>query len=295
MKILYSNIIGVFVFDEHIHVTDSVMFRTHEDYLNKARSESLLQSKYKHWTKPNEKQLRKIFVFFKNKDFFGSFHQMNIFVSKERIRESIKEDMLVIQAVNNIDDINKVINILAKRLRDWYELHNPEFSRSVFDHRKFCELILESDKKELLGKMGVRQSMGSDFSKVDLLPIQDLAKEIIVLYQLKEKQEGYLDTLMKKNYPNLQKAAGTIIGAKLIELSGSIKHLAEFPSSTIQILGAEKALFRHLKSGAKSPKYGVLHEHPDVMKAKQKDKGKIARKLAGKIAIAARVDYFRRK
>ena len=98
---------------------------------------------------------------------------------------------------------------------------------------------------------------------------------------------------MKLLCPNITAVAGAVIGAKLLAIAGSLKKLSLFPASTVQLLGAEKALFRHLKTGAKSPKYGILHEHPLIAQAKKKDHGKVARLLADKIAIAAKVDFFK--
>ena len=107
------------------------------------------------------------------------------------------------------------------------------------------------------------------------------------------KKGGYLDKLMDELMPNTKSIAGTTISAKLLEHAGSLKHLSELPSTTVQLFGAEKALFRHLHSNAKCPKYGLLHEHPLIPKTKRKDHGKAARALADKISIAAKVDYFK--
>ena len=218
---------------------------------------------------------------------FEELRKKNIEETKKKVKASVKFDNLIIQAIKNIDEINKVGNVLVKRLREWYELYNPEYSRQVKDHAKFVELILnKKDKKE-------KNSMGADFSKEDLEPILKLASEINELYQLKQKQEKYLQKLMENNTPNLTAVAGYLIGAKLISLAGDLKRLMEFPSSTVQLLGAEKALFRHMRTGAKSPKHGIIHEHPIVSRAKEK--GKAARAVADKISVAVKIDYFKGK
>jgi len=218
---------------------------------------------------------------------FQDLRKKNIEETKKKVKDSVKSDNFIIQTISHIDEIKKVSNILVKRLREWYELYNPEFSRKVKDHAKFVELILEKkDKKE-------KESMGADFSKENLEPINKIASEIDVLYKLKEKQEKYLSAIMQKTCPNLTAVAGYLIGAKLISLAGSLKKLMIFPSSTIQLLGAEKALFRHMRTGAKSPKHGIIHEHPLVSKAKEK--GKAARAVADKISVAVKVDYFKGK
>jgi nucleolar protein 56 len=97
-----------------------------------------------------------------------------------------------------------------------------------------------------------------------------------------------------KNYcPNVLELAGATIGAKLIELAKSLKRMALLPASTVQLLGAEKALFRHLKLKTKSPKYGVIFQHPLIQNAKRSERGKMARRLADKLSLCARLDYFK--
>ena len=218
---------------------------------------------------------------------FVKYYEKNLAETKKKIKESVKFDNFVVQTINNIDEINRVANTLAKRLREWYELYNPEYSRQVEDHEKFVNLILlNKDKK-------VKDSMGADLSKEDLKPVMDLVKELEKLYKFKKEQEKYLEKIMKKNCPNITAVTGGTIGARMIAIAGDLKRLMEFPASTIQLLGAEKALFRHMKTGAKAPKHGILHEHPIVAKVKKKEKGKVARAVADKTSIAAKIDYFK--
>lgn len=217
-------------------------------------------------------------------------------ITKQKLKQAVTEDQLIIQTINNIEDLNKTINTLAKRLREWYELYNPEFSESVQDHERFVELIMKKDKGQLLKELKLKpeETMGADLKERDVKPIIALAKQINDLYKLKDVQTKYLEERMDKVCPNMNAITGALIGAKLISLAGSLQRMAELPSSTIQLLGAEKALFRHL-TNKKSlpPKYGVLHEHPLIAKAKKKEHGKIARKLADKISLAVKVDYFK--
>lgn len=215
--------------------------------------------------------------------------KMNIMETKRLIKESTGKDDLIIQAIDTVDDLKIVANKLSGRLRLWYELYNPEFSRKVSDHVKFTELIIKKDKKELME--GVTESMGADLEKPDVDAILILAKEIISLFETIEQLKDYLEKAMKEMCPNLNCVAGPLIGAKLMEHAGSLKKLMEMPSSTVQLLGAEKALFRHLKTGARCPKYGLILQHQIVASAK--DKAKAARMLADKISIATKVDYFK--
>jgi len=226
---------------------------------------------------------------------FQEIRKKLIAEAKKKVKQSVGKDNLIIQAVNCIDEADRAANMLAKRLREWYSFYCPEFSDSIASHQKFAELIQKKEKKALLEEVGVKpeQSMGADLPKEDLMAVQELAKALENLYNLKEKQAIYLEKAMKDFCPNITAVTGPLIGAKLLALAGSLGKLSAFPSSTIQLLGAEKALFRHLKTGAKAPKYGVLHEHPLILQAKKSEHGRIARLLADKTAIAAKVDFFK--
>ncbi len=218
---------------------------------------------------------------------FEKYYKQNLEETKQKLRESVKFDDFIVQTINNIDEINRVANTLIKRLREWYELYNPEFSRKMEDHERFVEIVVSGKAKK------EAESMGAEFSKEDMEPVLKLAKEIDSLYKLKQKQEEYLEKVMQKNCPNITAVAGVQIGARLIAIAGDLKRLVLFPASTVQLLGAEKALFRHMKTGARAPKHGVIHEHPLIAKVGMKDKGKAARGLADKISIAAKIDYFK--
>lgn len=225
----------------------------------------------------------------------GEYYKKNLRETKRKVKESVSDDLLIIQCINNIEDIGRVINTLVKRLREWYELYLPEFSKRTFDHEKFVDSILKFEKKALMKEFEIKETMGADLGREDLKPILNLAQSIKELYKLKSGQENYLKNRMERVCPNLTKTAGAAIGAKLIEQAGSLRHLAELPSSTVQLLGAEKALFRHLKNKKfRPPKYGVIMAHQTIQNSKRDEKGKAARHLASKISIAVKVDYFRK-
>jgi nucleolar protein 56 len=138
----------------------------------------------------------------------------------------------------------------------------------------------------------ISQSMGAEIPEQDMVMIQALAHQILELYRLRDQLERYLDESMRILAPNLRGLIGPVIGARLIGLAGGLEKLARFPASTVQVLGAEQALFRALKTGARPPKHGVIFQHTLVHSAPWWQRGKIARILAGKIAIAARVDLY---
>ena len=218
---------------------------------------------------------------------FEKYYKLNLEETKKKIKESVSSDNFIVQTVSNLNEINKICNILVKRLREWYELYNPEFSRKITDHEKFVELIVNGDDKKL------KISMGANLGKEDLEPVLKIAKELDSLYNFRDKQREYLKKVMQKNNSNTTAVAGYLIGAQLIALAGDLKRLVMFPASTVQLLGAEKALFRHMRTGAKAPKHGIIHEHPIVSRAKEK--GKAARAVADKISLASKVDYFKGK
>jgi len=282
-KIIFTNIFGSFIFDENIR------------FVEKGEEKNLLK---KHKAeKPTEEQVIKILVSFKDMKYFSDFYKKNLIITKKRLKKSVKNDLLIIQTVNSIEEQNRVINTLVKRLREWYELYNPEFSKHVQDHESFVDAIINKNKKELLKKIKLNEeeTMGAELAEKDVNAIIELGEEINNLYKLKAKHVKYLETLMKKTCPNLDAVAGTLIGAKLIVFAGSLERLSELPSSTVQLLGAEKALFRHMLTGAKVPKHGILFQHPLMLKTKRKEHGKVARTLADKISIAVKVDYFKGK
>jgi len=283
VKYIFTNIIGSFVFNEKLELVD------------KSDSEETLLKKFKDIQKPDNKVLKQILQYFHQKQFFQQFYEKNLAITKQKIKQSVTKDLLVIHTINVIEDLTKIINMLITRLRDLYELYNPEFSKYAFDNEKFVFEILNKDKKQLLKEIHVKETMGADLEGFDLDNIMGLAKQIKTLYEHKTKHEQYLEKTMQKLCPNMRIITGAVLGAKLIEHAGSLEHLSELPASTIQLLGAEKALFRHMRTGAKCPKYGVLFEHPFVAQAKRQIQGKVARILADKISIAVKVDFFNGK
>jgi nucleolar protein 56 len=282
MEYLFEHITGFHVFDEK---------GNHKKTYN--NKEEINYDNYN--TNITEELYQKILLFLKKESYLKEMYIKNIYLTRKDIKKSVYEDNLIIQSIRIIDDLNKVINHIAKRLREWYELHNPEFSKTCPDNERFVKIIIDNNKKELLEKINIdyEVSMGCELKEEDITIIKILAKEIERLIELKDIQKEYIEKKMNNICPNLLSIAGPLIGAKLIEHAGSLKHLSELPGSTIQLLGAEKALFRHIKSGAKCPKYGVLLNHPYVRDSPEKRKGKSARILADKISIAVKVDYFK--
>ena len=220
--------------------------------------------------------------------------EQNLSLVKKMIADSVSEDTFIIQAINSIEELDKVCNTLAKRMREWYGYYFPELGKSIEDNEVFVKRLLQKSKKELMQEYGLDISMGPEISQNDLDAILTFARQINDMYMQREQLIKYLEELMKVYCPNIHAVVGALIGAKLLEKAGSLKHMAWMPSSTIQLLGAEQALFRHLRNKRiRPPKHGFILSHPFVMNASRQDKGKVSRMLAAKISIATKVDYFK--
>jgi len=220
-----------------------------------------------------------------------------------------KRDLIIAQAIQTLDDLDRTVNLFMGRLREWYGIHFPELDRLIEKHETYARLVMNLGYRdnfsfEALEKEGIPKeraeitakaaetSMGADVAEQDLAEIQALSQNVLELYELRKKMENYVDKTMEKVAPNTRAIAGALLGARLIAIAGSLQNLAMRPASTIQVLGAEKALFRSLKTGARPPKHGLIFQHALLHDAKRWQRGKIARVLAGKLAIAARADAF---
>ena len=222
-------------------------------------------------------------------------------------RHSEAQDVYIGQAIHAIDDITKTINLFGNRLSEWYGLHFPEvvqttsdiaqlfkFITQIGERKNFTEKTLadlSKNKRERLINHA-QNSLGVEISEQDLRPMQTLAQQGLDLVRTKRELEKYIETATKDIMPNVVALVGPLIAARLLAYSGSLMNLAKMPASTIQLLGAEKALFRHLKTGDNPPKHGIIFQSAAIHTAPFHQRGKIARALAGKISIAARIDYF---
>jgi nucleolar protein 56 len=223
----------------------------------------------------------------KHSESIEKLREIALKVAKKAVADSVSDDNLIMQSSSSIEDLTKTANTLVKRLREWYELHNPELSREIFDHEEFVETILKDPVPK-------KNGMGAELSKEHVDTMKSFAEAIKKVYENKTALTDYVEKLMKKHCPNLSAVAGPMIGAELLTKAGSLKRMAMMPSSTIQLLGAEQALFRHLKEkNQKSPKFGILHKHSLVAMAPRREQGKAARLVADKISIAVRVDFFK--
>ncbi len=248
---------------------------------------------------------------FKTVEEYNEFvHTAGIEITRRKLRRAAeKRDQLAIQAIRAIDDIDKTTNLFAARLREWYSLHFPELDELVKEHEDYVRLVAELGHRdnmtvENVKKLGfseakarrieeaAKKSIGADLSDFDIKPIQTLANITLELYRLRGELTSYIEAVMKEVAPNITALVGPLLGARLLSLAGGLEQLARLPASTIQVLGAEKALFRALRTGGRPPKHGVIFQYPDIHRSPKWQRGKIARALAAKLAIAAKVDAF---
>jgi nucleolar protein 56 len=268
--------------------------------------------------------------------------------SRAKVKFNVnRADNMIIQSIALVDQIDKDLNTLSMRLREWYSYIFPELARLVADHYTYARLVLllgnrdalqqqqqhehnESDNlfQSILAELtraqavsaaavsasattasgasvaidpetvttrilaAARRSIGADVGELDLISVRRLAEKIVALAEYRKRLYEYLQSRMDSVAPSLTALIGETLGARLISHAGSLTNLAKCPASTVQILGAEKALFRALKTRGNTPKYGLLFHSSFIGRAGLRNKGRIARYLANKCSIASRLDSF---
>lgn len=244
-------------------------------------------------------------------DAMQALRDFAIELSSSRVKEaSEKLDLHIVQSINALDELDKIINTISTRMREWYGLHFPELDNLMQSQVAQAEIIARAgsrDKitKEVLESSGMqdkkveiildaaRRSKGGDMTPENLAIVKKLADQVILQSDLRRILSDHIEAAMEAVAPNVKELLTAAVGARLIAKAGSLARLATLPASTIQVLGAEKALFRALKTGARPPKHGILFQHPLIHSAPKWQRGKIARAIASKVAIAARIDYYR--
>jgi nucleolar protein 56 len=242
--------------------------------------------------------------------YFELGRQVSTLLTRGAVQDALGgKEAQITQTVQLLGELDTSLNGLSSRVREWYGLHYPELSRIIRDHQKYLSFITEigdraqvtQEKLETLGLQhrevvgilkGAEGSMGAPFKGSELVEIKRLAQQILLLYDYRAKLTEYISILAADIAPNVSALAGPTLAAKLIEKAGGLRRMAMMPSSTLQILGAEKALYRAIKTKAKPPKHGLIFQHPYVNAAPRGLRGLRARHLAAKLSIAARADAF---
>ena len=223
-----------------------------------------------------------------------------------------RQDKPIIQVSALLEQMDKNINTFAMRLKEWFSWHFPELAKIVTDNATYAQIVhmiesRENINEDILGQLeeltndedkareiieASNISMGQDINEADGAQIKMFSSRVVEMINFRANLGEYLHNRMTAVAPNLSTLIGDNVAAKLISQAGSLVNLAKYPASTIQILGAEKALFRALKAGGNTPKYGIIYNSSFISRAGIKNKGKISRYIANKLAIAARFDQF---
>lgn len=233
--------------------------------------------------------------------------------SRAKVKFNVNRvDNMIIQSICLLDQLDKDLNTFSMRCREWYSWHFPELSRIVPDQKQYAKLakyirekanlsdeslaelteITENEDKSTEILEAARASMGQDISEIDMINIENFADRVIHLANYRTHLYEYLVNKMHVVAPNLTALIGELVGARLISHAGSLTNLSKLPASTVQILGAEKALFRALKTKGNTPKYGLIYHSSFIGRAGTKNKGRVSRYLANKCTIASRLDNF---
>jgi nucleolar protein 56 len=241
---------------------------------------------------------------------FAILRKFALDLSSLRVGEvSAKPDFHIMQSVNGMDELDKIINLMGSRLREWYGLHFPELDAMIQNLSTYCDIVLvgardnidsltlknvgmPEEKAEELAQ-AAKSSNGGPITPANLAVVQKLAQEIKNLNSIRSALTSHLESEMENVAPNVTGILGATIGARMIAKTGGLERLSTMASSTIQVIGAEKALFRALRTGSRPPKHGIIFQHPSIHSAPKWQRGKIARAIASKVAIAARIDVHK--
>ena len=276
------------------------------DVYTKQESRSL---EFKNFRFNLEDQLKKVGINISREELTARYKE----ISQELVKSQVSQaggqnDVIIIQIIETLEILKKSISLFSSRLREWYGLHFPELTDSIIeeniilarlvsyigDRRNFTiealkeKFDIEERKLEILSDQA-RESMGAD---IELSIVQGYANQILSLDSYREELEIFLEDLLEETAPNLKAIVGVLIGSKLIAKAGGLRKLAFMPASRIQLLGAEKALYRFLKTGDKRPKHGLIFQWNLIRGSRPWIRGKIARLVAGKVGLASKIDYF---
>ncbi|MBS7652783.1 MAG: hypothetical protein QW638_03080 [Candidatus Bathyarchaeia archaeon] len=238
---------------------------------------------------------------------YGMNREISLILARRDIGRALSErEAIIIKAIQTLEGLDRALNILSGKLREWYGLHFPELGRIIEDHETYSTILGELGDRTLMTEMpksidldertrieiskASSASIGAHLSAEDVEPVRRLALHLKGLYDYRRELEKYIVKTTSEVAPNLAGVAGPILAARLIEKAGGLGRLSMMPSGTIQLLGAEKAMFRALKTRSRPPKHGLIFQHPMVHTSPKKKRGSLARILASQLAVAARAD-----
>jgi nucleolar protein 56 len=204
--------------------------------------------------------------------YYALLHEVTVTATRAAVRERERaDDQQLVHAVRSMDDADRTANELAERVAEWAGALFDEAGTGVSGAREVAEREPDTDAERRVVALATR--------------VADLADEAADC-------RAFVERAAPAVAPNLSRMAGPVLAARLIALAGGLGELAKKPSGTVQVLGAEDALFAHLAGRAPSPKHGVIFTHDYVRNTRPEDRGSAARALAGKLVIAARIDHY---
>jgi nucleolar protein 56 len=195
-----------------------------------------------------------------------------IITTRKAMKQTLQRDRLLIQATNAIEDLNKSISLFKERLEEWYGLYHPEF----------CAINFKKPEN----------STGINLTQEDEAALKSHIAFVQIAKKHKKELEKYVRDTVSDVAPNFSSLIDPLVAAKILSAAGSLEKLAKMTASSIQLIGAERALFRHLKKQGKPPKYGILFQDKHIQNAPENLRGKLARAIAAKLMLAARTDFY---
>ena len=221
-------------------------------------------------------------IFSSPADYRAMLHEAAMALARYRIASMLSaRDADIVQSIRALDAVIDAYNEITERLAEWYGIHYPGASPAPH------ELI-----SAILAPVPGEAASGAPLSGDDLEALRGYASTARLLFEERKRLEQYISGCMDDVAPNLSGLLGPLLGARLIARAGGLERLAKLPGSTIQVMGAGEALFKHLREGTPPPKHGFIYRHPLISGSPKRLRGKISRMLAGKAAIAARLDFY---
>jgi len=305
VKYISSCVLGVFVIEDDV-IIDKVLFKKDADEIAKKLVDienteefARMKKKYGGEYRPSDfltNNIRKIALETRFVRDQGELNELmsriGVAQTKTKISKLERRDKLLIQTVSALNDLDRILNYMSERLREWYGLHYPELKAK--DYEKFAEDLATSGRRENFKDF--TNSMGMELTDDDIKLLQNYARQTKQMYELKKHITNYLERAVPVEVPNINALLGSILAARLLANAGSLEKLAKMPSSKIQLIGAEKALFKYLKGQQSNmPKFGIIFTHPDISSAPKEKQGRIARFLSAKLTLAAKCDFYTKR
>ena len=215
-------------------------------------------------------------------EYLGLMHATAITLARSRIQALISgKDADIVQSIKALDTVHEAYNEISERLTEWYGIHYPERRARPQEIITFITTLQEGEVPP-----------GAPLTPADIAAIQGFARVAQALFDERKSLEEYITACMEDVAPNLSDVLGPMLGARLIARAGGLDRLARLPAGSIQVMGAGEALFKHIREGTPSPKHGFIYRHPLIAGAPKRLRGKMSRMIAGRAAIAARVDAY---